>query len=76
MEAQKQYQQAQLDMQERQHQAELTAELEDKKLVLKQYEIDQNNQVKVYVAELQAQSILTKQQEQAANAALGDNNAV
>jgi hypothetical protein len=75
MEAQKQYQQAQLDMQERQHQAELTAELERQKLTLKQYEIDQNNQVKIYVAELQAKTTLTKQQDQAADAALGDNNA-
>jgi hypothetical protein len=76
MEAQKQYQQAQLDMQERQHQAELTAELERQKLTLKQYEIDQNNQVKIYVAELQAKTTLTKQQDQAADAVLGDNNAV
>lgn len=77
MEAQKQYQQAQLDMQERQHQAELTAELERQKLTLKQYEIDRNNEVKIYVAELQAKTTLTKQQDAAADMAVaGDSNAV
>jgi hypothetical protein len=54
MEAQKQSQQAQLDMQERQHKAELDAVLKDKELALKQYEIDENNRVKIYIAELQA----------------------
>lgn len=70
LEAQKQAQQADLDMQERQHQAELNAQLEQQKLALKQYEIDQNNQVKIYVAELSAQTTLTKQQDAAADAAL------
>lgn len=74
MEAQKQYQQAQLDMQERQHQAELTAQLEQGKLELKKYEIDQNNSVKIYVAELAAQTTLTKQQDAAADAAIGNDN--
>lgn len=74
LEAEKQLQQAQLDMQERQHQAELNASLEQQKLQLKQYEIDQNNAVKVYVAELQANTTLTKQQDAAADAAIEDNN--
>lgn len=74
LEAQKQYQQAQLDMQERQHQAELNAELERQKLALKQYEIDRNNEVKVYVAELSAKTTLTKQQDAAADAAIDDEN--
>lgn len=70
LEAQKQLQQAQLDMQERQHQAELTAQLEAQKLELKKYEIDQNNQVKIYVAELASKTTLTKQQDMAADNAI------
>jgi hypothetical protein len=78
MEAQKQSQQAQLDMQERQHKAELDAVLKDKELALKQYEIDENNRVKIYIAELQANtaanSAMIKQVNQPQG--MGDTNAV
>lgn len=72
LEANKQYQQAQLDMQERQHQAELNAQLEAQKLDLKKYEIDRNNEVKIYVAELSAKTTLTTQQDNAADMAIND----